>query len=192
MLCASVQTLGRNAHLERFSPQHFDYIVVNEFHHAAAPTYRRLLAHFAPQFLLGLTATPDRTDQSDILSLCDDNLVFDRNLFAGIEARLLAPFYYYGVWDASVHYKEIPWRNGRFDPDKLSNKLATLARARHALEEWRKRAQSAHARLLRFDPPRRVHGDAVSLARDRRRCCYAGSELARAKRWSNSPMGGWR
>lgn len=93
VLCASIQTLGRYTHLERFSPQHFDYIVVDEFHHAAAPTYRRLLAHFAPQFLLGLTATPDRTDQSDILSLCDDNLVFDRNLFAGIEARLLAPFH---------------------------------------------------------------------------------------------------
>ncbi|MGS0757438.1 DEAD/DEAH box helicase family protein, partial [Roseateles sp. GG27B] len=64
VLCASVQTLGRNAHLERFAPQHFDYIVVDEFHHAAAATYRRLLAYFAPRFLLGLTATPDRTDQS--------------------------------------------------------------------------------------------------------------------------------
>jgi hypothetical protein len=58
--------------------------------------YRRLLGHFAPHFLLGLTATPDRTDQSDILSLCDDNLVFTRDLFAGIEAGLLAPFHYYG------------------------------------------------------------------------------------------------
>ncbi|HRQ48738.1 MAG TPA: DEAD/DEAH box helicase family protein, partial [Rhodocyclaceae bacterium] len=127
VLCASVQTLGRNAHLERFSPQHFDYIVIDEFHHAAAPTYRHLLGHFAPQFLLGLTATPDRTDQSDILSLCDDNLVFNRNLFDGIEASLLAPFHYFGIWDASVDYKEVPWRNGRFDPDQLTNKLATLA-----------------------------------------------------------------
>ena len=75
VLCASVQTLGQNRHLERFLPQHFDYIVVDEFHHAAAPTYRRLLAYFVPKFLLGLTATPDRSDQSDILSLCDDNLV---------------------------------------------------------------------------------------------------------------------
>ena len=191
VLCASVQTLGRNAHLERFSPQHFDYIVVDEFHHAAAPTYRRLLAHFAPQFLLGLTATPDRTDQSDILSLCDDNLVFDRNLFAGIEARLLAPFYYYGVWDASVDYKEIPWRNGRFDPDKLSNKLATLARAmrsRNGASErngarspsafrsatpssWRRSFARKGSTPLLSTPARSSHG---------------------AKRWSNSPMGGWR
>lgn len=181
VLCASVQTLGRNAHLERFSPQHFDYIVVDEFHHAAAPTYRRLLAHFAPQFLLGLTATPDRTDQSDILSLCDDNLVFDRNLFAGIEARLLAPFYYYGVWDASVDYKEIPWRNGRFDPDKLSNKLATLARARHALKEWRKRAQR---RTLAFCVSIRHAEFMATQFRSQgidAAAVYAGSELARGE-----------
>jgi HKD family nuclease len=94
VLCASVQTLGKALHLERFAPQHFDYIVIDEFHHAAAPTYRRLLTHFAPQFLLGLTATPDRTDQSDILTLCDDNLVFGCDLFSGISAGLLAPFHY--------------------------------------------------------------------------------------------------
>lgn len=181
VLCASVQTLGRNAHLERFTPQHFDYIVVDEFHHAAAPTYRRLLTHFTPQFLLGLTATPDRTDQSDILSLCDDNLVFDRNLFAGIEADLLAPFHYYGIWDASVDYEEIPWRNGRFDPDKLSSKLATLARARHAFKEWRKRAQR---RTLAFCVSIR-HAEFMAaqfrLQGIEAAAVYAGSELARGE-----------
>jgi superfamily II DNA or RNA helicase/SAM-dependent methyltransferase len=141
VLCASVQTLSRNIHLERFSPQHFDYIVVDEFHHAAAATYRRLLNYFAPRFLLGLTATPDRSDQSDILSLCDDNLVFTCGLFAGIRSGLLVPFHYYGIFDESVDYSEVPWRNGRFDPDQLSSKLATLARARHALQEWRAHKQ---------------------------------------------------
>ena len=142
ILCASVQTLGRVAHLSRFAPQHFDYIVIDEFHHAAAPTYRALLRHFVPQFLIGLTATPDRTDQSNILSLCDDNLVYTCDLFAGVTAGLLAPFHYYGIWDESVNYTAIPWRNGRFDPALLSNKLATLARARHAVNVWRERAQS--------------------------------------------------
>ena len=71
---ASIQSLTRN--LAAFDPTTFDYVVVDEFHHADAPTYRRVIAHFRPQFLLGLTATPERTDQSDILSLCDDNLVF--------------------------------------------------------------------------------------------------------------------
>ena len=142
VLCASVQTLGRAEHLLRFEPQHFDYIVIDEFHHAAAPIYRKLLQHFTPQFLIGLTATPDRTDQSDILSLCDDKLVYVCNLFAGVTAGLLVPFQYFGIWDESVNYKEIPWRNGRFDPQELSNKLATLARARHALTQWRDKAQS--------------------------------------------------
>ena len=113
VLCASVQTLGRAVHLERFDSRHFDYVVIDEFHHAAAATYRRLLAHFEPRFLLGLTATRSGPI-SPTSSLCDDNLVFSRNLFAGIEAKLLAPFHYYGIYDESVDYREIPWRNGRF------------------------------------------------------------------------------
>ncbi len=140
LLFASIQTLGKTHHLKNFSSDHFDYIVMDEFHHAAAPTYRKLLAHFRPRFLLGLTATPERTDQSDILSLCDDNLVFTCNLFQGIEQELLCPFSYYGIYDESVDYNEIPWRNGRFDPDSLSNKLATLARSKHALSQWRDKA----------------------------------------------------
>ncbi len=181
VLCASVQTLSRTVHLERFAPQHFDYIVIDEFHHAAAPTYRRLLAYFSPQFLLGLTATPDRSDQSDILTLCDDNLVFTCHLFAGIEAGLLAPFHYYGIWDASVDYREIPWRNGRFDPDTLSNKLATLARARHAIKQWRKHAQQ---RTLAFCVSvRHAEFMAEHFLREgiAAAAVYAGSRLARGE-----------
>jgi superfamily II DNA or RNA helicase/HKD family nuclease/SOS-response transcriptional repressor LexA len=181
VLCASVQTLGRAAHLNRFAPQHFDYVVVDEFHHSAAITYRRLLAHVAPAFLLGLTATPDRTDQSDILSLCDDNLVHTCNLFAGIEAGLLAPFHYFGIQDDSVDYREVPWRNGRFDPEQLAHKLATLARARHALREWQSRAQT---RTLAFCVSTR-HAD--YMAEQFRRegipsaAVYASSALGRAQ-----------
>lgn len=181
VLCASVQTLARTAHLERFAPQHFDYVVIDEFHHAAAATYRRLLGHFAPAFLLGLTATPDRTDQSDILSLCDDNLVFTRNLFEGIQAKLLAPFHYYGILDESVDYREVPWRNGRFDPEQLSNKLATLARARHALREWRSRAQT---RTLAFCVSIR-HAEYMAAQFQKAgvasAAVYAGSALGRAQ-----------
>ena len=142
VLCASVQTLGKDVHLERFSPGHFDYIVIDEFHHAAAPTYHRLLNYFAPQFMLGLTATPDRTDQSNILSLCDENLVFDYPLFEAVSGQFLVPFHYYGIYDESVDYNEIPWRNGQFDPNLLGNKLATMARARHALRIWQKHRQT--------------------------------------------------
>lgn len=141
ILCASVQTLGKAEHLERFQPQHFDYLVVDEFHHASAPTYRRLLQYFAPAFLLGLTATPDRTDNADILALCDGNLVYQSDLFCGVSEQLLVPFHYYGIFDSDVDYQAVPWRNGRFDPELLGNKLATLGRARHALQTWRLHAQ---------------------------------------------------
>ncbi len=181
VLCASVQTLAKVEHLGRFSPQHFDYVVIDEFHHAAANTYRRLLMHFAPSFLLGLTATPDRTDQSDILSLCDDNLVYSCHLFAGIQVGLLAPFHYYGIQDESVDYREVPWRNGRFDPDQLSNKLATLARARHALREWRSKAQQ---RTLAFCASIR-HADFMAEQFNRAgvsaAAVYSGSTLGRAQ-----------
>ena len=141
ILCASVQTLGKAEHLQRFTPQHFDYVVVDEFHHASAPTYRSLLQYFAPAFLLGLTATPDRTDNADILALCDDNLVYQSDLFCGVSEKLLVPFHYYGIFDSDVDYQGIPWRNGRFEPELLANKLATLGRARHALRTWRLHAQ---------------------------------------------------
>jgi len=141
MLFASIQTFGRTHHLEGFAKDSFDYIVVDEFHHAAAMTYQRLLVYFSPQFLLGLTATPDRTDQSSILALCDDNLVFNKDLFDGIESKLLCPFHYFGIADV-VDYTEIRWRNGKFDPEELVNQLATRARAKHNLKHWKEHHQT--------------------------------------------------
>src|SRR6185503_9826937 len=71
---ASIQTLGRVSHLRQFAPDAFDYIVIDEFHHAAAASYKKLIEHFRPRFLLGLTATPERTDGGDLLALCQENL----------------------------------------------------------------------------------------------------------------------
>ncbi len=141
VLFASIQTLGRSTHLERFAASAFDYIVVDEFHHAAAKTYRRLIDHFSPDFLLGLTATPERTDGGSLLALCGENLVYRCDLFEGIRRApdRLVPFHYYGVPD-EVDYEGIPWRSRRFDPEKLERALATAARAENALAQWRKRA----------------------------------------------------
>lgn len=138
VLFASIQTLGRQNHLDRFGRKEFDYIVVDEFHHAEARTYRRLIEHFQPTFLLGLTATPERTDGADLLALCDNNLVYRCDLPEGIRRELLCPFRYFGVSDI-VDYKNIPWRNKRFDEDELTKAVATLARAENALEQYRKR-----------------------------------------------------
>ena len=142
MLFASIQTLGLQHHLDKFGVDYFDYIVVDEFHHASARTYQQLLSHFTPRYLLGLTATPDRTDQSDILSLCDDNLVYRSDLFEGITQGILAPFHYYGIGDDTVNYQEISWRNNKFDHNELVNQLATLARANHAFKHWKGHKQT--------------------------------------------------
>ena len=131
---ASVQTLHR--HLDGFAPTAFDYVVIDEFHHAAASTYRRVLAHFEPKFLLGLTATPDRRDGADLLALCGHNLVFDCGLAEGIRRDELSPFHYWGIADVT-DYAPIPWRSGRFDPDSLATAIETRERAAKALHEWR-------------------------------------------------------
>ena len=131
---ASVQTLHR--HLGRFARAAFDYVVIDEFHHAAASTYRRVLGHFEPKFLLGLTATPDRRDGADLLALCGDNLVFDCGLAEGISRHELSPFHYWGIADVT-DYAPIPWRSGRFEPTTLATAIETRERAARALREWR-------------------------------------------------------
>jgi len=130
---ASVQSLQRNLH--RIASDAFDYIVIDEFHHAAAPTYRRTIGHFTPNFLLGLTATPDRTDAADLLALCDDNLVYECGLTKGLDRKLLSPFHYRAIKDVA-DYEEIPWRNGRFDIEALSSRLETQQRAQQVVDEW--------------------------------------------------------
>jgi superfamily II DNA or RNA helicase/diadenosine tetraphosphate (Ap4A) HIT family hydrolase/HKD family nuclease len=136
---ASVQTLARR--LDSFAPDTFDYVVVDEFHHAAAASYRKVLDHFTPAFLLGLTATPDRMDGADLLALCGDHLAYQCDLVEGIRRQELVPFSYWGVAD-SVDFTPIPWRNGRFDPDALTRAVETTERAQQALDEWRARAGS--------------------------------------------------
>lgn len=135
---ASIQTLSRQTHLEEFPTGHFDYIVVDEFHHASAATYRRLLQYFKPRFLLGLTATPERSDGADLLELCGGNLVFRCDLAEGIRRNLLCPFDYYGVPD-EVDYTNIPWRSRRFDEEELTTAVATVSRAENSLDQLNRR-----------------------------------------------------
>ncbi len=134
---AGIQTLHR--HLHRFDANRFDYVVVDEFHHASAPTYRRAIARFDPKFLIGLTATPERRNGADLLSLCSNNLVFECGLDEGIRRGNLSPFHYWGIKDVA-DYAPIPWRNGRFDPEALAGAIETQDRAEQSLSEWRQKA----------------------------------------------------
>jgi hypothetical protein len=94
------------------------------------------------------------------------------------------PFHYYGIADESVNYREVPWRNGRFDPEQLSNKLATLARARHALREWRAKGQQ---RTLAFCVSTR-HADYMAEQFTRAGMC-AQRRLRRVIAWPRAGFG---
>src|SRR4029434_4790510 len=83
------------------------------------------------------TATPERTDGGDLLALCQENLVYRRDVAHGIEVGLLCPFHYFGVPD-DVDYSQIPWRNGRFDEEALTRSVSTQKRAQNAFDQFRK------------------------------------------------------
>jgi superfamily II DNA or RNA helicase len=122
-------------HLKSFDRRAFDYIVIDEFHHAAGGMYRCLIDYFQPKFLLGLIATPERTDGGDLLALCQENLVHRCDFVDGIKRELLCRFHYFGVPD-EVDYTNIPWRSSRFDEAELTKALATQAHAQSALDQY--------------------------------------------------------
>lgn len=98
-LFATVQTLSQDRELQKWAADEFDYILIDEAHRAAAPSYRKLFQHFTPQFWLGMTATPDRPDAQDVYALFDYHLVYEIRLQAALEAGMLTPFHYIGVTD---------------------------------------------------------------------------------------------
>jgi superfamily II DNA or RNA helicase/diadenosine tetraphosphate (Ap4A) HIT family hydrolase/HKD family nuclease len=130
---SSVQKLYRESNLRSFESEEFDYVIVDEVHHAAADSYRRILSHFDPEFLLGLTATPDRADEADIRPLFDHFVAHRADIGVGIEAGFLCPFHYHGLKDVT-DYEPIPWRSGRFTKKKLTEALATQERMENIWE----------------------------------------------------------
>lgn len=100
---STVQTISKSSHLEQFKNDFFDYIIIDESHRSGADSYIRLIEYFKPRFLLGMTATPDRTDDKDIYSLFDHNIAYEIRLNKAMEEDMLIPFHYYGVTDLSVN-----------------------------------------------------------------------------------------
>ena len=129
---ASIQSISKTNNLKaHFSSGQFDYIVVDEFHHAAAPSYKTVIDFFEPSFLLGLTATPDRMDNRDIYSLCDYNIAYEVNLKKAIESQWLAPFTYHAIYDETVDYNSIKYANGKYDEAELEKTYISSGAARH-------------------------------------------------------------
>ncbi|SEL76656.1 Helicase conserved C-terminal domain-containing protein [Butyrivibrio sp. ob235] len=119
-LFVSIQTVASQKLFEIMSPDYYDFIVVDEFHHAAAPTYQGLLSSFKPQILLGLTATPERMDGKNVLDYFDGRIAAEIRLPEAIERKLLCPFQYFGVSD-ETDLSEVRWVRGGYDKSELSN-----------------------------------------------------------------------
>lgn len=123
-LFASIFTLAKDETLHNFSKGYFDYIIVDEVHHAGAESYKKIIEYFTPKFLLGLTATPERTDGFDIFALFHNNIPYEIRLQKALEEDLLCPFHYYGLSDLTV--------NGELIDDKSDfSKLVSSERIGH-------------------------------------------------------------
>ena len=135
-------TIGKKNELKKFKKDEFDYIVVDEFHHAGAKSYRNLLEYFSPRFFLGLTATPNRSDNIDVLQFLDNNLIYRKDLIDGINLGILSMFDYFGINDKHVDYTKITWRGNKFDDLEIEENLITSKRAEYIFENWKSLKQT--------------------------------------------------
>ena len=124
-LFISIQTFNSQDFTTKTDADFYDYIVVDEFHHAAAPTYQKLLEYYQPKILLGLTATPERMDGKNILDYFSGRIAAEIRLPEAIDRKLLCPFQYFGVTD-TADLSSLKWRTGGYDKNELSN-LYTLS-----------------------------------------------------------------
>lgn len=117
---ASIQSLAM-ADMGTLQPDHFDVVIVDEFHHAAAHSYQKVLGYLNPRELLGLTATPERADGLPVLDWFDGRIAAELRLWDAIDQQRLVPFQYFGIHDG-LDLTEVPWRRGRgYDPNALTN-----------------------------------------------------------------------
>ncbi len=121
VIFASVATLGRKEYLTEdfFAPDYFDYVIIDEFHHAVNEQYQRIVKYFKPQFLLGLTATPERMDGKNIYEICDYNVPYEISLKEAINKGMLVPFHYYGIYD-ETDYSSLHLVKGHYDEKELN------------------------------------------------------------------------
>ena len=137
---ASIFTLSMKKHLYSFAKDEFDLIIVDEFHHAAAESYKRVLNYFQPKFLLGITATPDRNDNKDVYAICDGNVAYRIDFLEAIERKWLSPFIYYGIYD-DTDYSQIRWLGHKYDEQELLQVQLRNEMAEKILRAWEDKKQ---------------------------------------------------
>lgn len=146
-LFATIQSLDRRDLVAAVGATRWDVVVVDEFHRAAAPTYRRLLDALEPDILVGLTATPERTDMADLLGRFGGQPSAEIRLWDAIDRQLVAPFDYFGISDG-IDLREVRWQRGRYlETDLGAVYTGNDARAALVLEELERK--SGHARGVR-------------------------------------------
>lgn len=136
---ATIQTLSKPDVLQSIAPEEFDYVLVDEAHRAGAQSYREVMGHLTPRFLLGMTATPERMDGFDLFKLFDYNVAYEIRLGRALEAGMLSPFHYYGVADV-----EIEGGGGSSPPTDLARLVSSL-RVEHVLKALKTYGQAGLA-----------------------------------------------
>lgn len=146
VIFASVATLGRPEYLSPayFPSDYFDYIVIDEFHHAVNHQYRRIADYFTPKFLLGLTATPERLDGRNIYELCDYNVPYEISLMEAINKGLLVPFHYYGIYD-ETDYSNLRVVRGSYQEEDLNKTYIGNARRYELIYKYYEKYPSKRA-----------------------------------------------
>ena len=136
---ASIQTLSRDKNLYQLNENAFDYIVIDEAHRSAAPTYQKVMEYFKPKFILGLTATPERTDSNSIFELFDNQIAAEIRLRDALQEKLVVPFHYFGITDAVTDYEGIDVTK---DIDEVAERLNIKARVDLIIENINKYSHS--------------------------------------------------
>lgn len=139
IIFASVGCLGKDEYLcEKYFPRdYFDYIVIDEFHHAVNDGYRKIIRYFQYRFLLGLTATPNRMDGRNIYEICDYNVPYEITLKDAINKGMLVPFHYYGIYDG-VDYSGLPVVRGKYLQKDLDIRLIVKERCDLIYKNYKK------------------------------------------------------
>lgn len=154
-LFAMIGTLANN--LDQFSRDEFDYIVIDEAHRSGAESYRKIIDYFRPQFLLGMTATPTRTDGYDLFELYNHTIAYRITLYDALKNDMLAPFHYFGIADLSIDGEEA-------DNLKLFARLTSEERVSHIIDKIEAYSVAKHDRRGLVFCSRNEEAEALSNA----------------------------
>lgn len=151
VIFASKDTLYREGNIDQFQPDSFEYIIIDEVHHSACTTYRKITDYFRPKYMLGLTATPERQDRADILEIFDYNIYYELPQREAIESGYLSGFKYYGLKD-DIDYSNIRHNGIRYD-------LADLGRKLNIPE----RNEAIYSKFMEYAPDKKAIGFCVNI-----------------------------